>query len=189
MAAYIVRRILYVIPIAVGVTLFIFLLVHLAPGDPLNAVVPPDAPAETVEQLKQAYGFDKPLPVQYLLWVGRVVQGDFGVSVATGRPVAAALGRAVFNTVVLALCAAFLGFVLGVIFGGIAGYTEGRWIDKVATAIAITGVSVPHYWLGMVLVIIFSVELNMLPAMGMGPGGSPRSRGTSSSSNTLSCRR
>ena len=172
MVAYIIRRLLYVFPIAVGVTFFIFLLVHLAPGDPLNAVVAPDAPAATVERLKQEYGFDKPLPVQYLIWVSRVVQGDFGVSIATGRPVSAALGRAVFNTVILAFCAAVLGFVLGCIFGGIAGYTQGRWIDKVATAIAITGVSVPHYWLGMVLVIIFAVELQMLPAMGMGPGGS-----------------
>lgn len=172
MVAYIFRRLLYVLPIAIGVTFFIFLLVHLAPGDPLNAVVAPDAPAATVERLKQEYGFDKPLLVQYLIWVSRVVQGDFGVSVATGRPVSAALGRAVFNTVILAFCAAFLGFVLGCIFGGIAGYTQGRWIDKVATAIAITGVSVPHYWLGMVLVIIFAVELQVLPAMGMGPGGS-----------------
>jgi len=172
MIAYIIRRILYVIPIAIGVTLLIFLLVHLAPGDPLNAVVSPDAPAETVEKLKRQYGFDRPLAVQYLLWLGRVVQGDFGESVATGRPVAAALARAIPNTIYLALCAAFLGFSLGAILGAIAGYTQGRWIDKVATGIAITGISVPHYWLGMVLVIVFAVELQMLPAMGMGPGGS-----------------
>lgn len=170
MAAYIIRRILYVIPIAIGVTLFIFLLVHLAPGDPLSAVVPPDAPAETVEQLKKEYGFDKPLPVQYVLWIGRVLTGDFGVSIATGRSVASALEAAVFNTFLLALGATIVGFSLGAIFGGIAGYTEGRWMDKLATGIAITGVSVPHYWLGIVLVIIFAVELNVLPAIGMEPG-------------------
>ena len=172
MTAYIFRRLLYILPIGVGVTIMIFALVHIAPGDPLNAVVAPDAPAETVEELRIAYGFDKPLPVQYLIWLKRAVVGDFGVSIATGRPVAGALVRAIPNTLMLAVGAALLGFILGSVFGGIAGYHQGRWLDKLATSIAITGISVPHYWLGMVLVIIFAVEMNALPAMGMGPGGS-----------------
>ena len=172
MTAYIFRRLLYILPIGVGVTIMIFALVHIAPGDPLNAVVAPDAPAETVEELRIAYGFDKPLPVQYLIWLKRAVVGDFGVSIATGRPVAGALVRAIPNTLMLAVGAALLGFILGSVFGGIAGYHQGRWLDKLATSIAITGISVPHYWLGMVLVIIFAVEMNVLPAMGMGPGGS-----------------
>ena len=172
MTAYIFRRLLYILPIGVGVTIMIFALVHIAPGDPLNAVVAPDAPAETVEELRIAYGFDKPLPVQYLIWLKRAVVGDFGVSIATGRPVAGALVRAIPNTLMLAIGAALLGFILGSVFGGIAGYHQGRWQDKLATSIAITGISIPHYWLGMVLVIIFAVEMNALPAMGMGPGGS-----------------
>ena len=80
--------------------------------------------------------------------------------------------RAVGNTVTLAIAAALIGFTLGLLFGLIAGYFRDTWIDKVATSIAIAGVSVPHYWLGMVLVIIFSVQLNWLPAVGAGPGGS-----------------
>ena len=172
MTAYIIRRVLYVIPISLGVTIMIFALVHIAPGDPLNAVVAPDAPAETVEQLRKDYGFDKPLPIQYLMWLKRAVIGDLGVSIATGRPVAGALLVAVPNTLMLAVGASLLGFILGLIFGGIAGYYQDRWLDKFATGIAITGISVPHYWLGIVLVIIFSVEMNVLPAMGMGPGGS-----------------
>ena len=170
MTAYILRRILYAIPIAFGVTIFVFLLVHIAPGDPLSAVVPPDAPAETVALLKKAYGFDKPLPVQYGIWLSHIVTGDFGVSIATGRPVASALTAAVFNTFILAFSATLVGFSLGAVLGGIAGYTEGRWLDKLATGAAITGVSVPHYWLGIVLVIIFAVQFNLLPAMGMAPG-------------------
>lgn len=172
MIAYIFRRVFYVIPICLGVTILIFALVHIAPGDPLNAVVAPDAPAETVEDLRKAYGFDRPLPVQYLIWLKRAVVGDFGVSIATGRPVAGALLNAVPNTLMLAVGASLVGFVLGSIFGGIAGYHQGRWLDKLATSIAIAGISVPHYWLGMVLVIVFAVEMNALPAMGMGPGGS-----------------
>jgi len=171
MFAYIVRRLLYVVPIAAGVTMMIFSLVHLAPGDPLNAVVGGDAPAEVVEALKVAYGFDKPLPVQYAKWVGRAVTGDFGRSVATGRPVAAEMLGAIGNSMVLAAVAAVLGFSIGCLLGGIAGYVQGTWLDKLATGTALLGVSVPHYWLGMVMVIVFSVELGVLPAIGMGPNG------------------
>ncbi len=171
MFAYIARRILYVIPIALGVTVIIFGLVHIAPGDPLNAVVPPDAPKETVQILIEAYGFDKPIPVQYAIWLGRALSGDFGISFATGRPVAEAIAGGVVNTLILAAGAILIGMTLGCLIGAIAGYYQGSWIDKLATGFAIAGVSVPHYWLGLVLVIIFSVEMNVLPAMGMGPGG------------------
>jgi len=172
MFAYIARRVLYVIPIALGVTIIIFGLVHIAPGDPLNAVVPPDAPKETVELLIKAYGFDQPIPIQYLKWLARAVEGDFGISFATGRPVAEAIAGGVVNTLVLAVGAILIGMTLGCLIGAVAGYFQGSWIDKLATGFAIAGVSVPHYWLGLVLVIVFSVEMNMLPAMGMGPGGS-----------------
>jgi peptide/nickel transport system permease protein len=169
---YILRRILYVVPISLGVTVLVFALVHLAPGDPLNAVVAPDAPASVVEKLKADYGFDKPLPVQYALWLGRAVQGDLGLSVVNSRPVLDQLIIAVPNTLILAVCATLIGFTLGATLGGLAGYFQGTWIDKLATAFGVAGVSVPHYWLGMVLVIVFAVELNLLPATGMGPGGS-----------------
>jgi len=172
MFAYILRRLAYAIPIVLSVALLCFLLVHMTPGDPLVAVLPADASQELAQQLRQAYGFDKPLPVQFGLWLWRVLHGDLGASIATGRPVAAEVARAVANTVTLAFAAALIGFTLGLALGLIAGYFRDTWVDKVATSIAIAGVSVPHYWLGMVLVIIFSVELNWLPAVGAGDGGS-----------------
>ncbi len=172
MFTYLIRRILYVVPIGLGVTVLVFALVHIAPGDPISAIVPPDAPEEMVQELRKAYGFDRPLPVQYATWLGRVLIGDLGRSVARGREVVDELTLAVPNTLILAVGGTLLGFTLGAFFGGVAGYFQGRWIDKLATATAITGVSVPHYWLGLVLVIIFSVELNVLPSFGMGPGGS-----------------
>ncbi len=172
MFAYLIRRILYVVPIGFGVTVLVFALVHIAPGDPISAIVPPDAPEEMVQELRKAYGFDRPLPIQYATWLGRVLIGDLGVSVARGRKVVDELTLAVPNTLILAVGGTLLGFTLGAFFGGVAGYFQGRWIDKLATATAITGVSVPHYWLGLVLVIIFSVELKVLPSFGMGPGGS-----------------
>jgi peptide/nickel transport system permease protein len=161
---YIARRIVYVIPIVVSVALVCFLLVHITPGDPLVAILPADASQELAAQLRIAYGFDRPLPVQFGLWLWRALHGDLGNSIATGRPVLAEVLRAVGNTVTLAIAAALIGFTLGLFFGLIAGYFRDTWVDKVATSIAIAGVSVPHYWLGMVLV--------WLPAVGAGPGGS-----------------
>ncbi|MFM9847294.1 MAG: ABC transporter permease [Hyphomicrobiaceae bacterium] len=172
MFGYALRRLLYVIPISLGVTILVFALVHLAPGDPLNAVVAPDAPASVVAKLKADYGFDKPLPVQYAQWLGRAIRGDLGLSVVNSRPVLDQLIIAVPNTLILAVAATLIGFTLGAVLGGLAGYFQGTWIDKFATGFGVAGVSVPHYWLGMVLVIIFGVELNLLPATGMGPGGS-----------------
>ncbi len=170
--AYAARRVVYAIPIILSVALVCFLLVHITPGDPLVAVLPADASQELAQQLRVAYGFDKPLPVQFGLWLWRALHGDLGASIATGRPVLAEVMNAVRNTVMLAVFAAAIGFTLGLFFGLVAGYFRDTWVDKVATSIAIAGVSVPHYWLGMVLVIIFSVQLNWLPAVGAGAGGS-----------------
>ncbi len=172
MLVYVSRRIVYVVPIILSVALVCFLLVHITPGDPLVAVLPADASQELAAQLRAAYGFDRPLPVQFGLWLWRAVNGDLGNSIATGRPVLSEVIRAVGNTVTLAIAAAMIGFSFGLLFGLIAGYFRDTWVDKVATSIAIAGVSLPHYWLGMVLVIIFSVELNWLPAVGAGPNGS-----------------
>jgi peptide/nickel transport system permease protein len=138
----------------------------------LTSVLPPDASAELQTQMRAIYGFDKPLPIQYGLWFLKTLQGDLGVSIATGRPVATELGKAIGNTLMLAVLATMIGFLLGCLFGFVAGYFRDSWIDKLASFISIIGVSVPHYWLGMVLVIVFSVQLNWLPATGAGPGGS-----------------
>jgi len=169
---YLIRRILYAIPIALAVGLFCFMLVQIAPGDPINAIVPADAPGDVVEQVRRDYGLDKPLPVQFGIWLWKVLHGDLGRSLATGRSVWSDLSGAIMNTLRLALVASGLGFILGCVLGGLAGTFRNSFIDRAAVGVAVAGVSVPHYWLGMVLVVIFSVQLNMLPAMGAGPGGS-----------------
>lgn len=172
MLAYILKRLAYAAPIALAVTVVCFLLVHIAPGDPLNAIAPADAPAEVIEALKAAYGFDLPLPVQYAKWLGRALLGDLGHSVATGRTVSSEVLSAVNNTLLLAIAGGMLSFVLGTVLGGLAGYFHKSKTDRVASAISVIGVSIPHYWLGLVLTIVFSTWLNWLPAMGAGPGGS-----------------
>src|SRR5258706_1071583 len=167
MSAYILKRVFYAIPIAIGVTLVVFALVHLAPGDPISAVVG-DADQQMLEQMRKTYGYDKPLPVQYVTWVGRALRGDLGYSLKTGQSVASMVVPAALNTVALGICASLVAFVFGVTAGMVAGYFHGGPIDKAASSLAIAGVSTPHYWLAILLVIVFSVELGWLPAMGIG---------------------
>jgi peptide/nickel transport system permease protein len=170
MTGYILRRLLYAIPIALSVTLVAFLLVHIAPGDPLNAIAPPDAPAEVIASLRATYGLDKPLPVQYALWLKRALTGDLGTSIATGRSVASEVMACVKNTLILAGAAALIGVVLGCTLGALAGYWHRGPVDRIATGLSLVGVSIPHYWLGLVLTVVFSIWLGWLPAMGAGPG-------------------
>ncbi|WP_300297563.1 ABC transporter permease [Ferrovibrio sp.] len=172
MLIYTLKRLLYVLPVAFGVSVVCFLLVHITPGDPLTAVMPIDASAEQQAAMRAAYGFDKPLPVQYVIWLGKVMIGDLGTSIASGRAVLTEVSRAVSNTLILSAVATAIGFFFGCLFGFVAGYYRGSPVDRLASALSVLGVSVPHYWLGMVLVIIFSVQLNWLPATGAGPGGS-----------------
>lgn len=176
MLGYALRRILYTLPVMLGVSVVCFALVHISPGDPLISILPADASVELQERLRVLYGFDRSYLEQFLLWLGRALQGDLGTSIATGRPVATEVFRAVRNTFMLAAVATVIGFVLGCLFGFVAGYFSNSPVDKAASAAAVFGVSVPHYWLGMVLVIIFSAQLGWLPAAGAGPGGSSQWR-------------
>lgn len=172
MLAYILRRILYAVPIAFGVSVVCFSLVYLAPGDPLQTILPADATAETIEIVKKEYGFDKPIPVQFGLWVVRVLQGDFGVSISSRRPVIDEVLGSLSNTLVLTGFAIPIAFAIGFTMGAVAGCYPGKAIDRIVTGVAVMGVSLPNYWLGIVLVIVFAVELMVLPATGMGPSGS-----------------
>jgi peptide/nickel transport system permease protein len=170
MLGYALRRLAAAVPVAFVVSLICFMLVQLAPGDPLSVVLPADASQEQIDATMARYGLDRPLVVQYALWLGNVVTGDLGTSIATGRPVASDIGNALGYSLSLALLAAGMAVTLGMGLGLLAGYSAGGWVDKLASAIAISGVSVPHYWLGIVLVVIFSAELNWLPAMGAASG-------------------
>jgi peptide/nickel transport system permease protein len=166
------RRLFYALPIAFGVSVVCFSLVYLAPGDPLQTILPSDASADTIAMVKAAYGFDQPLPIQFLKWLGRVLVGDFGQSIASRRPVILEVSGALHNTATLALFAVPFAFSIGFTMGAIAGCFPGKWIDRVLTGTAVIGVSLPNYWFGIVLVILFAVEAMVLPATGMGANGS-----------------
>jgi peptide/nickel transport system permease protein len=171
MLATLLRRIGHALPTMLGVALVCFALVHLAPGDPLVAILPPDASAELAAQLKTLYGFDRSLPEQFASWVWRALHGDLGTSIASGRAVAPEVLTAVGHTLRLAVLATLIGFALGSLFGFVGGYFQRAWPDRLASLLAVLGVSVPHYWLGMVMVIVFSAVLGWLPATGGGPDG------------------
>src|SRR5436189_3976828 len=110
MLSYITKRLVLVIPVVICVSFVCFLLVHIAPGDPLVSVLPPDASQELAEQMRKAYGFDRPLPVQFAIWSWNALHGDLGTSIATGRSVTEEVSRAVVNTLRLAMLASLIGF-------------------------------------------------------------------------------
>ena len=169
---YAARRILMTIPILLGVTVICFALVKIAPGDPVQNLLSPTASAEDAARLRAAYGLDKPVVLQYLIWVGKVCLGDLGMSISDKVPVAGEVLQALLNTLVIATISVTFALVLSLVFGVIGAYRAGSFVDRLVTAVAVFGISVPPFWLAVVLVILFSVNLGWLPATGMGPNGS-----------------
>lgn len=169
---YALRRLVLTIPILLGVTIICFALVQIAPGDPITSLVRPDTPPEQIAALRAYYGLDQPVVVQYLMWLWRVLGGNFGTSIANNAPVAAEVMRAFANTIVIALISVLFAFVVSLVLGTIAAIRQGGIVDRLVTALAVFGISVPTFWLAVVLVIIFAVNLNWLPATGMGASGS-----------------
>jgi peptide/nickel transport system permease protein len=147
-------------------------LIYLAPGDPVQSLLPPDATAKDIAELKHAYGLDKPIPIQYVIWLGHALTGNLGRSIQTNQPVLDEVTRALANTIPIAVISVVLAFVLALGLGILAATRVGGVLDRVSTAIAVIGISVPQFWLGVILVIVFAVELGWLPATGMGSAGS-----------------
>jgi peptide/nickel transport system permease protein len=173
MLVFAIRRLLQAIPILLGVSLVVFGLVHIVPGNPIDMLMPPEASPEVIAQMKAAFGFDKPLYIQYFLWLWRALHGNFGLSVFNATPVWGQLVVALENTFVLAVLAAVLGFAMGIMCGMVSALYHGRWPDKLFSAIATVGVSLPHYWCAIVLVLFCAVLHDWLPAQGMGDDSLP----------------
>jgi peptide/nickel transport system permease protein len=169
---YALRRLVMTVPILLGVTIICFALVQIAPGDPISSLLPMNATEADAARLRAVYGLDQPLPVQYFTWLARIFTGDLGLSIANNAPVAGQVFKALSNTITISLIAIFISFILSLIMGVIAAYRIGGSVDRLVTAAAVFGISVPTFWLGVVLVILFSVNLRWLPATGMGSNGS-----------------
>ena len=173
MLEFVARRSLQAIPVLLGVSLAVFLLVNMMPGSVIDLLLPAEATKELVDQVKRVYGLDRPFWQRYLAWLLQLIGGDLGTSVFSAKAIAPDLIEALRNTLQLALLSAAVGFTGGTILGFLAATSSRRMVDKSLSILAIVGVSVPHYWLGIVLVAVFSVVLNWLPAQGMGEGGLP----------------
>ena len=133
MWSYIARRLLYAVPILLGVSMLVFALIHLAPGDVVDLLVPPEVPRDVADALRRRFALDQPIYVQYFAWLGRLLVGDLGISFFNNRPVAEELFSALGNTLMLALPATVLGFGLGVLLGALAAFNRGTWLDKAGT--------------------------------------------------------
>src|SRR6266852_1322453 len=149
MVPFLARRLALVVPTLIGVSVVIFGLLYLVPGDPLDAMLPPDASQETRQRVAHALGFDQPVAVQYVSWLGRVVRGDLGTSLARNRPVATMLGEAVANTLILAAAAGVFALALGLALGTLAAWRHGTWVDRLVRAVSVAGVSIPPYWVAL----------------------------------------
>lgn len=168
MLRYILRRLVYMIPILFGVSVVVFLILHLVPGDPAVLVAGPDATLEDIALARSRLGLDRPLPVQYISWLGNLLQGDLGRSARTHRPVTQDLGQTVPATVELTLAAITIAIVVGVGAGTIAAVRRNSVFDYASMVVALLGVCTPSFWLGLMLMLIFAVKLDLLPTTGRG---------------------
>jgi peptide/nickel transport system permease protein len=158
-------RMVSAVAVVLGVVTLMFFLLHLAPGDPARLLVGPTATSDQVEAQRHALGLDRPLPVQYASWLGRFVQGDWGTSLATGRPVRAMLADAWPATVRLVGLSLLLSYGLGILVGVVQASRRG-WLDTALSIATVTLFALPGYWLGLMLVMLFTYRARALPAFG-----------------------
>lgn len=169
MLRYIMRRLFMLVPVTLGVAFIVFSLLYLTPGDPARMALGEDAPEEAVEQFRERRGLDDPFVVQFGRYVYRaVVHGDIGNSYVTKMPVAHEVAERFPTTMKLAFSAVLLGVLIGVPFGIICAVRQYSLFDSVAMILALIGVSMPNFWLGILLILLFSVHLGWLPPSGFG---------------------
>ena len=164
---FVVRRAATGIFLVVCLLTLVFVMVHTAPGDPVTTMLSPTVPRSVANAMREQFGLDESVPKQYLLWVGNFLKGNLGTSISYQRPVASLIGTFLPNTVLLALAAMVIEFVAGIILGMVAARYQKRWIDQVITHTSLFFYTVPTFWIGIVLVGVFSYTLGLLPSSQM----------------------
>lgn len=169
MTRYLAARLVSFVPVVVGVSILVFLMLHMVPGDPV-AVLAGDAPlpAAELERLREQFGFNDPLYVQYGRFVAKALGGDLGRSLRTKRPVMEEIAEQFPQTIELAIAAMAFAIVLGVVLGVVAATHQATWIDALCSVVALLSVSMPSFWLGLMLIFIFALGLGWFPATGQG---------------------
>ena len=164
---YVARRLLLAVPVLVGVSILVFAVMHLSPGDPAAIMLGAQATREDVERLHRDLGLDRALPVQYARWIGRVLQGDLGRSIPLGREVLPEVLIRFKATLILTGGALLVALLIGVPAGIVSATRQYTWLDRLSMGVAVTGVSLPVFWTGIMLIIVFSLTLRWLPSAGM----------------------
>jgi peptide/nickel transport system permease protein len=169
MLAFLARRCVIAVPTVILISMLVFGLQHLLPGDPILVMAGEERDPEVIAALREKYRLNDPIPVQYLAWIGNALQGDLGISLRTRQPVLELIGEKLPVTLQLATMALVIAVSIGVPAGVISAYRKGTWIDWLANLVALSGLSVPNFWLGIMLILLVSVRLGWLPASGYQP--------------------
>jgi peptide/nickel transport system permease protein len=167
MRRFLFRRLLQFIPLLIGISLVSFFVIHLAPGDPTNLFIDPSVKPEELVRLRANYGLDQPVIVQYFYWLKNVLRGDFGSSFFTGRPVIAEIGERLPATLLLMVSSLFLTLLITIPLGVYSAVKKGKFFDQFFTVFSFAGMAIPSFWLGLMLMLLFAVELKWFPAVGM----------------------
>lgn len=168
MFQFAVRRLIQTIPVVLGVTIFVFSLMHLIPGDPAQIIAGEAAPAEQVERIRERLGLNDPIPVQYFTYMGNLLQGDLGQSVRSSRSVVEEIRPRVWITMRLATYSMILSIILGLIAGVVSAVRRYSLADSLLMLAALFGFSMPAFWLGLMLIKLFAIDLTLLPPSGWG---------------------
>lgn len=167
MAAYILKRLVAAIPVLFGLTIIVFLIMAMIPGDTATAILGSYATPENVEKLNRDLGLDKSLPQQYFIWLGNLLQGDMGRSYSLNRPVLDEVVERFSATMILAGTSLVLCSIFGLLAGVVSAVRQFGWTDKIVTFLVLIGISTPSFWLGLLLILAFAVKLQLFPASGM----------------------
>lgn len=166
MQQYLTQRLLLSIPVIFGVTVIVFAILHLTPGDPVRIMAGPRATEERVQEIRSQLGLDRSIPEQYVRWLGNVLQGDLGMSIAGKRPVAQMIGERLPPTLRLALVSLIISVLLGIPLGVLAAVHHHRLLDHLITFTSLFWFSIPGFWLGLMLILIFGLWLRWMPISG-----------------------
>jgi len=169
MLELVVKRLISAVPTLFLVTLMVFSMQKLLPGDPITAMAGEERDPAVIAQLREQYHLNDPIPSQYFHWVGNALRGDFGTSLRTQEPVLQLIASKLPVTLELSMLAMIVALIIGITMGVLAAVNKGTWIDNGTNFLALSGISIPHFWLGVLLIMFFSVKMHWLPASGYVP--------------------
>ncbi len=189
MLKFLVYRVATIVPVLFGVSIVVFLMMKLVPGDPAEAILGPAATTEKIEMVRKSLGLDQPFYVQYFRWLWKVLQGDFGASIAVNVPVAQLVWPKFWNTVLLTGGSLVICVVVGLGVGIVSGTRQYSWFDRISMSLTLIVANTPAFWLGLILMVVMALHLGWFPATGMYSMRAAREDRSVISSTTWCCPR